>query len=202
MDAGYMQRALDMARVAYALDPAAPTINMVLASAASNAGDDELAVEQMNRSASLGIQPSRAVNVAMASLRRQNDVATIRSAIVDNGTPGLVRDCTLAFLEPGEGKDLRSVLSKHPGSRPALVVWCATQLDGDPETALDVLAEVAQSYSQQFRAAWVSTPMARKVRQTPRFATLVESLNLLPLYEAEGWPDLCRPLDGGGFACD
>jgi TolB-like protein len=46
------------------------------------------------------------------------------------------------------------------------------------------------------------TPVAKTIRQHPQMQAFARDHGLLELWQARGWPDLCRPLGDGGFECD
>jgi len=39
------------------------------------------------------------------------------------------------------------------------------------------------------------------IRQDPYFLTFTQNTGLLEYWQAHGWPDKCRPAEGGGFDC-
>ena len=45
-------------------------------------------------------------------------------------------------------------------------------------------------------------PAMKGFRQSAYFKQWVQDLNLLTFWQQNGWPDLCRPLEGDDFECD
>jgi TolB-like protein/tetratricopeptide (TPR) repeat protein len=45
-------------------------------------------------------------------------------------------------------------------------------------------------------------PAFEEVRRLPGFDALLRDAGLVDLWRERGWPDLCRPLEDGGFTCD
>ncbi|MDX1572114.1 MAG: hypothetical protein R3200_16640 [Xanthomonadales bacterium] len=49
---------------------------------------------------------------------------------------------------------------------------------------------------------WMWTPKLHHFRQTDAFRDRVRDTGMLAFWQAHGWPDLCRPVGEGDFACD
>jgi len=71
---------------------------------------------------------------------------------------------------------------------------------GDVETALSMLPRVATYDATHFTSLW--WPNVKHVRQHSAFKVFAREHGLLELWQARGWPDLCRPAGVGDFECD
>jgi hypothetical protein len=49
---------------------------------------------------------------------------------------------------------------------------------------------------------WVWMPVFHETRQFPRFKELIRDIGIVDYWNEFGWPNICRPLDNGGFECD
>lgn len=85
--------------------------------------------------------------------------------------------------------------------------WPAKQHDvallaayfGDPELALESIAEEARLSTVRLWALWY--PIMSDVRQLPEFNELADALGLVAYWRRYGWPDACTPLTEGDFRC-
>ncbi len=50
--------------------------------------------------------------------------------------------------------------------------------------------------------AYQLAPSMGPVRQTARFKSYVRAAGFVDYWKANGWPDLCHPTTGDGFACN
>ena len=70
---------------------------------------------------------------------------------------------------------------------------------GDPEFALEVMAEDVRYTPVRIGALWF--PVMSEVRRLPEFKELVTDLNLVAYWRAYGWADACHPLGDDDFEC-
>jgi Tfp pilus assembly protein PilF len=71
---------------------------------------------------------------------------------------------------------------------------------GDAERLFEILPAAIPMDATVYAGLW--TPVAKSMRQHPQMQVFARDHGLLELWQTRGWPDLCRPLDGGGFECD
>ncbi|NIS91463.1 MAG: hypothetical protein GTN98_15585 [Woeseiaceae bacterium] len=70
---------------------------------------------------------------------------------------------------------------------------------GDPDFALEVLAEEFEVAFGRFHRVW--HPFFSDMRKKPEFRQMLIDMGLDRIYREYGWPDLCRPLQNDSFEC-
>jgi TolB-like protein/DNA-binding winged helix-turn-helix (wHTH) protein len=71
---------------------------------------------------------------------------------------------------------------------------------GDAALALDAMRSLIAEASAQTVYLW--RPQLKEMRQLPEFKALLREIGIVAHWQAYGWPDICRPLDGDDFVCD
>jgi TolB-like protein len=71
---------------------------------------------------------------------------------------------------------------------------------GDIEYMLELLTEAKNHDATWYVMLWY--PNTARVREHPAFKQFAREHGLLELWQARGWPDLCRPLGDEDFECD
>ncbi|MEM1412156.1 MAG: hypothetical protein AAGH19_07325 [Pseudomonadota bacterium] len=71
---------------------------------------------------------------------------------------------------------------------------------GAPEDFFAQVRKIRQVDDTVNALVWM--PIAKRHRQDPAMKDWVAAMNYRGLWEARGWPDLCRPLGEAGFECD
>jgi tetratricopeptide (TPR) repeat protein len=218
---GRARESLPYLELARRKDPllAGPSIHLTLAYDAL--GDFDRAVELHNRMESLvGYDFTAAAPQFWRLLARDGDAALEVMAPPDGGSVDAWRTRIAAAPDaPNAIRVLKIVaadLERPERALPALhAVYddptsdsLATMLNvallaayyGDDELSVAALRRSAPAVPMAvLQFTW--TPLLRDVRSHPGFKSLLEELGLDDYWRAAGWPEHCRPVGTGDFAC-
>ena len=79
-------------------------------------------------------------------------------------------------------------------------VFHSSVILGDADRAARVVQKLERGTDVMDTFMWWD--LARPMRQTTGFRLLVRAVGLEQLWRVRGWPDKCRPKEGGDFVCD
>lgn len=86
----------------------------------------------------------------------------------------------------------------NPGGLRHIGLWAG--YFGDAALALDAMRSAVTE--QGGLAVYLWLPQLKDMRQLPGFKELLREIGIVAHWQAYGWPDICRPLDGDDFDCD
>jgi len=201
-EAGYLETAMEEIDEAYQLDPAAPIINNVYSMIATIKGDDDVAIEHMNKALQLGL--TQAWAHPLRSLIRTGDWDTVeRLAYPVFGGQPFLRACIEAHRDPSQ----YAVILENAGDyltqfgKTGGYVYCMA-LVGELDEAFDALETVLAKDPTEIKVLWDPAPAFTAMRQSPRFRQVLKELGFPTLYAARGWPDRCHPAGDADFVCE
>lgn len=200
-EAGYLEAAMAEIDKAYQLDPAAPIINNVYSMIATINGDDEVAIDHMNKALALGL--TQAWGHPLHALIRTGDWDTIeRLAYPVIGDQPFLRACIDAHHDPSllpvvleNAADFKAQAGSNVG-----YVYCMA-LAGEMDEAFDGLEAALANDPTDIKILWDPAPAYTAMRKAPRFKQILEELGFPALYAARGLPDRCRPAGDVEFVC-
>jgi len=198
---GYLKEALDVRERQHRLEPLVPIYNFLRAETAvangllDRAADEWLALKAYPRAAGL-----RLIAPLYAREGRFDDAVEVLLARKQftSGPFALPPDQIDAAVQV-----LRAVANKTPPPAPLP--------DFRPELAFvyaytDTPERILDHFERGLKAGvflrYVWWPMPSSVRKTERFKTLARNAGFVQVWQARGWPDLCRPVGADDFACD
>jgi TolB-like protein len=201
-NAGFLDKALEEIKIAYALDPASPVINGVSTLLWSTAGEDKLARRHLEIALSLGIR-ERGGNLDATYIRERDWQALRRTMRFETPVPDYADSCVDTFIDPAKQEMLLEELyAASPLEwRGYYDVLCAG-VAGDIKLALDVAIASVRTNWTRLKIFWDSTSIAKQMRRTDTFKELLTEIGLVDFYREYGWPDRCRPLSEEDFECD
>jgi TolB-like protein/DNA-binding winged helix-turn-helix (wHTH) protein len=71
---------------------------------------------------------------------------------------------------------------------------------GDAALALEAMRSAVTEQGGQAIYLWL--PQLKETRQLPAFKQFLREIGIVAHWQAYGWPDICRQLDGDDFECD
>lgn len=203
---GHAREAIEVLERARAADPLSPVIARYFGVAYANAGDAERSFAASGRERELGGSlPTLTRNALFTALGTGNRAEIERRvAALPQDTAGhraiseaLVRYLDDALAARKELRRLAAEASAPDVVRSSLLAhWAAYY--GDTEIALAELEKIGPSAVDN-GLLW--RPVLGKVRRLDGFKHIVRNLGLVDYWQAYGWPDFCRPKDGGDFEC-
>ena len=198
---GRTSDALQILLKANDIDPYSPLVAHWLADAYRNLGEDELSLDQAQRSVDLGMQFSAMsiyiyhllhddYGAARSSLEQSLDRLTLSSAHVDP-VVSAIEDANLVGAAT-------TALAEARDKVPVDTFWMYFDLDA-PDVLFDELARISGDNALHYYRFW--EPQFAALRQHPRFKETMEQAGLVEYWQHVAWPDLCRPTEDG-FTCN
>lgn len=204
---GYLKQALGQMRLAYALDPASPVINVSLTWIASLNYEDDLAYRHAEIARGLGLEVKADASLFYA-LGRRGEWDRMKQYFDAIGPlPKAMYTCIETLrdpaLKPQLAMEVEQVIAGYKGSDPVIVgmMWCRA-LGGQSEAAAHLVGEYADRDWSMIKTFWESNEGATAMRQTDAFKATLKRLGLVDFYREHGWPDGCEAIGGDDFKCE
>ena len=203
---GYLEQAFDQIRLAYALDPTSPVINVSLTWIASLNYEDELASRHAEIARGLGLGVKVGGSFLFSAGRRGEWERMIQFYDAVGPVPKAMYTCVETLrdpaLKPRLEAEIEQFIANYKGSDPIdKMMWCRA-LAGQAEAAARYLGDYADRNWTGIRAFWESNEGATAMRQTKAFKETLDRLGLVDFYREHGWPDGCEAVGEDDFKCE
>ena len=203
LEGGYLSDAAEQTDIARSLDPAAGIVADWQSRAHYMSGNRELGLRYGREGYALGRTASalvlaqdlitRGVEFELDLVQDSNLPVYWESwkrAAAALRDPSLINE-TLAWAE---------ALSPEESIEQAWSQHVVSSLLGHPSTYLDEAIALMSLDATILTTFW--WPPSKRFRVHPAFKGFARESGLLELWQARGWPDLCRPVDDDDFECD
>jgi adenylate cyclase len=199
--AGYLVEAGPHLQRALALDPTNGALHRWLGMHYGAQGQFEPALAEVAKSEELGSAAFADVVRGLIRLAQGNRPRTVESwnrhfqrRGIRTQAPQLVVE---ALADPRERSRALAATDDLP---PDEFVFHSSVILGDADRAARVVHGLERGTDVMDNFIWWD--LARPFRKTAGFRRLVRDVGLEQLWRARGWPDKCRPKEGGDFVCD
>ena len=203
---GYLKQALAQIKLAYALDPASPVVNVSLTWIAATNYEDDLAYRHADIARGLDLEVKADESLFFALARRGEWERMHQFYDSIGPLPKAMHTCVDTVRDPALKPQLEMEVEQFIASYegPASIVgmmWCRA-LGGQAEAAAQLLGEYADRDWSKTKGFWESNEGATAMRQTSAFKETLKRLGLVDFYRERGWPDVCEALGEDDFKCE
>ncbi|MDX1459871.1 MAG: hypothetical protein R3348_02330, partial [Xanthomonadales bacterium] len=204
LEAGYLQASRDQLERAMRDDPVSGLNADWLARALYYSGETEAARALATRAVELGrwagFVPLSQIHLDAGEFEATRDLLEI---IQYRPLREAFEYVIEARMNPGRKAQALEITEQinARGEDPARFVAAAVYTHlAEADKLFDILPQAIPRDATVYTVLW--TPMAKPIRQHPRMKTFAAEHGLMEVWQARGWPDLCRPVGDDDFECD